>query len=254
MPCAPTRNEEQAMAASYDDALREQITYYRARAGEYDEWFLRQGRYDRGAAANVQWHAEAAQVAAALDAFLAGRGRQDAALELAAGTGLWTQRLAPYFDHLTVVDASPEMLEINRARLDAAADRIIYEVADLFAWRPQRRYDLVFFSFWLSHVPPERFAAFWALVRSCLAPGGVAFMIDSRYAASSTARDHQLEGEAATQVARRLNDGSEFRIVKVFYIPERLRADLADLGWRADISATPTYFLAGSAAPIAPSG
>jgi hypothetical protein len=28
--------------------LADQIAYYRARAGEYDEWFLRQGRYDRG--------------------------------------------------------------------------------------------------------------------------------------------------------------------------------------------------------------
>lgn len=28
--------------------LAEQIAYYGARASEYDEWFLRQGRYDRG--------------------------------------------------------------------------------------------------------------------------------------------------------------------------------------------------------------
>lgn len=242
------------MSASYDDVLREQISYYRARAGEYDEWFLRQGRYDRGAAANAQWHAEAAQVAATLDAFLARRERWGAALELAAGTGLWTQRLAPHVESLTAVDASPETLAINRERLGALAECVTFEVADLFAWRPQRQYDLVFFSFWLSHVPPERFAAFWAFVRSCLAPGGAVFLIDSRYDASSTARDHQLEGEAATQVTRRLNDGSEFRIVKVFYTPERLSADLVDLGWRADISATPTYFLAGHAEPIASSG
>lgn len=242
------------MSASYDDVLREQISYYRARAGEYDEWFLRQGRYDRGAAANALWHAEAAQVAGALEVFLAGRGRQAAALELAAGTGLWTQRLAPHVAHLTAVDASPETLAVNRERLGAAAERVTFEVADLFAWRPQRKYDFVFFSFWLSHVPPERFAPFWALVRTCLAPGGAVYMIDSRFDPSSTARDHQLEGEHATQVTRRLNDGSEFRIVKVFYTPERLRADLADLGWRADISATPTYFLAGHAEPVASYG
>jgi hypothetical protein len=28
--------------------------------------------------------------------------------------------------------------------------------ADLFAWSPERRYDVVFFGFWLSHVPLER--------------------------------------------------------------------------------------------------
>lgn len=32
------------------DILQEQIQYYRDRASEYDEWFFRQGRYDRGEA------------------------------------------------------------------------------------------------------------------------------------------------------------------------------------------------------------
>ena len=40
------------------DPLLEQLAYYRARAAEYDEWWLRQGRYDRGAALNAQWFAE----------------------------------------------------------------------------------------------------------------------------------------------------------------------------------------------------
>jgi demethylmenaquinone methyltransferase/2-methoxy-6-polyprenyl-1,4-benzoquinol methylase len=29
------------------DILEEQLAYYRARASEYDEWFLRKSRYDR---------------------------------------------------------------------------------------------------------------------------------------------------------------------------------------------------------------
>ena len=37
---------------TFDSLLCEQIAYYRARAGEYDEWFLRQGRYDRGSELN----------------------------------------------------------------------------------------------------------------------------------------------------------------------------------------------------------
>jgi hypothetical protein len=35
------------MNSAHDDLLQEELAYYRARAGEYDEWFLRQGRYDR---------------------------------------------------------------------------------------------------------------------------------------------------------------------------------------------------------------
>lgn len=241
------------MAASHDDVLREQISYYRARANEYDEWFLRQGRYDHGPEENARWRGEVAEVADALDTFLAeASGRPGAsALELAAGTGLWTQRLAGRFTPLIAVDASPETLAINRERLGPAAEQVEYHVADIFDWRPERRYDVVFFSFWLSHVPPERFAAFWAMVRECLAPGGRVFLLDSRYTPTSTARDHQLEGADATRVTRRLNSGREFQVVKVFYTPERLSAELAALGWRADLHATPTYFLYGSATPSA---
>ena len=41
-----------------------------------------------------------------------------------------------------------------------------------FLGQPQRTYDVVFFSFWLSHVPRHRFSAFWSLVHTCLAPSG----------------------------------------------------------------------------------
>ena len=47
--------------------LQEQVDYYRARAGEYDEWFFRQGRYDRGPAHRDSWLAEVAIVEAALN-------------------------------------------------------------------------------------------------------------------------------------------------------------------------------------------
>lgn len=235
----------------FDELLREQINYYRARAIEYDEWFWRRGRYDRGARENARWHAEIAEAACALDEFVAETSARpdSSALELAAGTGLWTQRLAGRFARVIAVDASPETLALNRARLGAAAAHVEYHVADIFSWRPARRYDAVFFGFWLSHVPPERFAAFWSLLRDCLAPGGQVFLIDSRYAPNSVARDHRLEGADATRVTRRLNDGREYRIVKVFYTPERLRAELDSLGWEADIGVTPTYFLRGRVTP-----
>jgi cyclopropane fatty-acyl-phospholipid synthase-like methyltransferase len=102
-------------------------------------------------------------------------------LELACGTGLWTVELARHATGVTAVDASPEVMEINRARLREAGHEtsVRYVRADLFDWRPDDLYDAVFFGFWLSHVPPERFEAFWKLVRSALRPGGRAFFVDS---------------------------------------------------------------------------
>jgi demethylmenaquinone methyltransferase/2-methoxy-6-polyprenyl-1,4-benzoquinol methylase len=226
--------------------LRDQIEYYRARAGEYDEWWFRTGRYDRGPEFNAHWQAEAVVVEDALEAWLAPR-RPRALLELACGTGLFTRRLAPRVPHVTAVDASPEVLAINRGRV--AADNVEYVEADLFSWRPAQRYDTVFFSFWLSHVPDQRFAAFWKTVAAALAPGGAAYLIDSAFDPTSTAKDHVLPGRDAGVVTRKLNDGREFRIVKLFYRPDELAAKLAALGWRAEIRQTEHYFIHGHAAP-----
>src|SRR6266513_1466642 len=93
--------------------LRQHLDYYRARATEYDQWWHRQGRYDRGAVLNAQWFADAAVIASALSSF----GPRGRVLELACGTGIWSQQLLPFASDLTALDASPEMLAINAARL-----------------------------------------------------------------------------------------------------------------------------------------
>jgi demethylmenaquinone methyltransferase/2-methoxy-6-polyprenyl-1,4-benzoquinol methylase len=224
------------------DILDDQIAYYRARAGEYDQWWFRTGRYDRGPSFNTQWHAETAAVESALEAWLAAR-RPSQVLELACGTGLFTRLIAPRVERLVALDASPEVIAINRARVGAG--NVDYHEADLFAWQPKQRYDAVFFSFWLSHVPEERFAGFWALVAAALAPGGSVYLIDSAFDPTSTAKDHVLPGPDTGVVTRKLNDGREFRIVKIFYEPEALAAKVKPLGWRARLAQTPRYFVHG---------
>ncbi len=120
---------------SGDSLLQEQIAYYRARANEYDEWFLRQGRYDHGPTETRQWLAEVEQVEQALAAF-APTGH---VLELACGTGIWTQHLANYATSITAVDSSPEVLALNRQRLARQPNSIEYVEADLFSWQPAKQ-------------------------------------------------------------------------------------------------------------------
>lgn len=225
---------------SGDELLDEQARYYAARAEEYDDWFFRRGRYDRGEEHNARWHAEAGEVVRALEAF----GPAGDVLELASGTGLWTQHLARAAATVTAVDAAPEMHAVSRRRAFAAP--VSYEVGDLFAWEPSRTYDVVFLGFWLSHVPPERFEAFWEMVARCLKPGGRVFLVDSLYNETSPARDERPDGEEATTMTRALSDGRRFRIYKVYYRPDELERALAPLGWRIDARATANHFLYAS--------
>lgn len=222
-----------------DDLLAEQIAYYRARAPEYDQWFLRQGRYDRGPEVNAAWFREAGVVREAVAAW-APRGH---VLELAAGTGLWTEQLASLADHVTAVDASPEALALNRDRVGTSD--VTHVSADVFSWEPPRRYDAVFFAFWLSHVPADRLAGFFDLVGRALVDGGSVFFVDSRFTPLSTARDHTVVAEDGEVVTRRLEDGREFRVVKVFYEAAELERELAGLGWRVAVRETETFFIHG---------
>jgi SAM-dependent methyltransferase len=222
--------------------LDEQLAYYRARAGEYDEWFMREGRYDRGPEQRAEWFNEVAEVEAALRQ---ADPRGDV-LELACGTGLWTRHLAAGARRITAVDASPEVIDLNRGRL--RSKKVEYVVADLFTWKPNRRFDFVLFAFWLSHVPPARFEAFWALVRESLRARSRVFFVDSLRQQDATARDQAPLGDSSI-TRRRLNDGREFDIVKVFYEPGDLERRLGALGWRGRVRTSGRHFVHGTMEP-----
>ncbi|MBV9657707.1 MAG: class I SAM-dependent methyltransferase [Verrucomicrobia bacterium] len=230
-----------------DRRLQTQIDYYAARAGEYDDWFFRRGRYDRGEEASRRWFAEVAEVAAALEIF-APAGE---VLELACGTGIWTERLVRHATRLVAVDASAEVLALNRARWSAsgAQEKLVeHRQADIFRWepKPDEKFDAIFFSFWLSHVPPECFDEFWSRLRQWLKPAGRVFFLDSRREPTSTAADHVLPAPDEPIMQRRLNDGRSFEIYKIFYEAAPLAARLASLGWQMEIRTTARYFLHGS--------
>jgi demethylmenaquinone methyltransferase/2-methoxy-6-polyprenyl-1,4-benzoquinol methylase len=225
-----------------ESLLSEQRRYYSARAPEYDDWWLRRDRYTLDDEARARWLADISQLESELDRFRPA----GAVLELAAGTGIWTARLARYADRVTAVDASPEVLERNRAKVgpEAAVEHV---VADLFAWEPARAHDVCFFSFWLSHVPRERLAEFWGLVARAVRPDGRVFLIDNTHTDGGDLRHTVGVGN---EVARRsLADGREFEIVKRFWTPAELEGEAAGFGWRLRAGETANgHFLFASGA------
>jgi 2-polyprenyl-3-methyl-5-hydroxy-6-metoxy-1,4-benzoquinol methylase len=206
--------------------LAEQIDYYDAVATEYHDHAI-------SAAGGGE------ELDAALDAF---RPEGDV-LELACGPGTWTEQLLRHAASVTAVDASATMIAIATARVGEQRVRFIH--ADLFSWRPERRYDVVFFGFWLSHVPLERFDSFWSLVADCLAPGGRVFFADDGYRTP----DELIGGESSSTIQRRLNDGSAYRAVKVPHHAAELEQRLERLGWRIEVTQTAGPFFWGAGAP-----
>jgi SAM-dependent methyltransferase len=216
------------------DVLGEQKRYYAERAPEYDDWWFRRGRYELEADALERWQADVAEAEAALDALRV----TGAALELAAGTGIWTRKLVRLADRVVAVDANAETLALNTSAAELVR-------ADVFGWRPAERFDLVFFSFWLSHVPEERFDEFWSLVRAALAPGGRVFLVDSGAGDTAHTGTDQADGEET----RSLSDGRTFRIVKRRWPPDELAERVRPLGFELELHDTTNgHFLYGCGA------
>ncbi|RPE42785.1 demethylmenaquinone methyltransferase/2-methoxy-6-polyprenyl-1,4-benzoquinol methylase [Streptomyces sp. Ag109_O5-1] len=201
------------MSADDNGLLAEQIAYYRAGAAEYDRPYAR--------------YEELRRLLTLVDGLPVGGD----VLELACGTGQWTALLAERAHSVTAVDMSDEVLAIARTRTPFSHVRFVQ--ADVFEWRPSRSYDTVFFAFWLSHVPPARLPGFWDGIATMLAPGGRAVFVDD--GPPMAAYEEGVEEGPVPTVLRRLDDGSSYRIVKVFHAADTLTADLTARGWTADV-------------------
>jgi SAM-dependent methyltransferase len=228
------------MAGRLEDVESEMIRYYAARAGEYDDWYLRRGRYSHGPANDAAWHSDLGAAAA----WLAGRGFHGRIVELAAGTGWWSPVLAAQ-GQLTLCDAAPEPLDKARVRLAAAGLAAEFQIRD--AWgEPDRSADCLFAGFWLSHVDRGRLDEFFGLVARWLVPDGLFAFIDSRRDPESGALDHRPPVDDVQ--VRRLDDGTNFRVRKIFYEPADLESALDRAGFRQiEVVTTDRFFVLGSA-------
>lgn len=236
-PTAATPAEAPARPIDIGDEMR---AYYEARAGEYDDWYLRRGRYAHGAIHDAAWDAELDMAGRWLDAVpFAGE-----LVEIAAGTGWWSPLLASRGE-LSLYDTSPTALDRARDRLMAHGLRAHLHVRDAWA-EPDRTVGGVFAGFWLSHVERHRLPGFLELAGRWLRPGGRFAFIDSLPDQASGARDHPPVAD--DQAIRRLDDGREFRIVKVHRSPDEYEDALRAAGFGGvEVGVTGRFFVYGTA-------
>jgi SAM-dependent methyltransferase len=240
---AATANEmptEGRSAATVGDAAADESmrAYYGARAPEYDDWYLRRGRYSHGVIADAAWNADLDAATQWLDNLpISGE-----IVELAAGTGWWSPLLASK-GQLSIYDAVEQPLDRARDRLLAHGLAAHIHVRDAWA-EPDRQVDALFCGFWISHVPRRRLDEFLRLCHRWLKPGGVFAFIDSRRdPESGGAGNVALEDDTSV---RRLADGREFTIPKVYYDPADLEQALLAAGFgTAKVGVTHRFFLLG---------
>ncbi len=188
--------------------------YYAARASEYDRIYLKPERQN-----------DLRQIEQWLPPIFAG----STVLEVACGTGYWTQFIAPVASRVVAVDAAPQTMRIAQGRV--APGKVEFVVGDAYALPlAGRSYERGFAGFWFSHVPRSRVREFLLGFRAALHPGATVVLLDNLFVEGSSSPISERDAEGNTYQARRLGDGTTHRLLKNFPTEGELRADLEGLG------------------------
>jgi ubiquinone/menaquinone biosynthesis C-methylase UbiE len=202
-------------------------SYYAARADEYDSVYQKPER-----------QADLRQIEEWLPSVLSAR----TVLELACGTGYWTQFIAPVASSVVAIDSAPETLRIAERRVPASNVR--FQVGDAYALPQNRsRFDAAFAGFWFSHVPLERQREFLRGLNLALEPGARVVLLDNLFVEGSSTAIAEQDVCGNTYQIRKLGDGSSHRVLKNFPNEAQLRAVVgAGLGEAAAFSSWQFYW------------
>ena len=207
--------------------MDEIAAYYARRAAEYERIYARPER-----------QRDLAALRGRIDKLFSGRR----VLELACGTGYWTDLIAPVAAQISAVDVNEEVLAIARSKTNAAKAEFIrgsaYEIPDF-----GRRHDTLFAGFWWSHVPLARMDGFLQTAQQALAPGALIAFLDNRYVPGSSTTVSRRDQEGNTYQLRGLDDGSTHEVLKNFPAESELIQRASRHGWGAHVDLFEHYWL-----------
>ena len=195
-------------------------SYYAARAPEYDRVYLKPERQPD---------------LRAIEAWLPPIFGNARVLEIACGTGYWTQFMARAAAHIVALDLAIETLLIARSRLPA--NRVNFCVGDAYdlPLRPGC-FEAAFAGFWFSHVPKARRREFLAGLGARLKPGAKVVLLDNRFVEGSSSPITEQDADGNTYQTRILADRSVHRILKNFPSESEMQAMLAGIGEKGHLT------------------
>jgi ubiquinone/menaquinone biosynthesis C-methylase UbiE len=185
--------------------------YYRSRAPEYDRFYQNPVRQED---------------LARLRAWLTDHVRGRTILEVAAGTGYWTEVAASVCKAIVATDPVSETLAVAATRQLGSNVELL--TADAYAL-PQfaTAFDTGMAHFWWSHVEKQRQQAFLSEFMRCLEPDALVLIIDQIYVEGICPVVSRYDEWHNRYELRTLQSGETYEIVKNYPTDEELQASLA---------------------------
>ncbi|MCP5054780.1 MAG: methyltransferase domain-containing protein [bacterium] len=207
--------------------INEMTTYYARRASEYERIY---GKPER--------QSDLDKLRKMVPGSFAGHD----VLEVACGTGYWTQHIARAARRITAVDYNPEVLEIARQK-DFAGCRVLFHHDDAYSLTGiNENHSAGFFAFWWSHVPKDCLGSFLSVLHSKLEPGAVVVAMDNRYVENSSTPISRKDKKGNTYQLRTLSDGGTYQVLKNFPDESQIRKTLSGLAVDIDYTQLPYYW------------
>ncbi len=202
-------------------------SYYARRAAEYERIYARPER-----------QGDLATLRARIDRMFKGKK----VLELACGTGYWTEVIAGSAAQVTALDLNEEVLEI--ARQKPSAGKVTFVRGSAYEIPPLGRvHGALFAGFWWSHVPLDRLDAFLDQAVAAVAPGAMLAFLDNRYVEGSSTPVSRTDAAGNSYQQRRLDDGSTHEVLKNFPTEGELIRRASRFGWGANVDLLEHYWL-----------
>ncbi|MFW9916727.1 MAG: class I SAM-dependent DNA methyltransferase [Candidatus Thorarchaeota archaeon] len=183
--------------------------YYDQRANSYEEMYKRQ---------DIVWQREIAEIKRCLSTLFRGRD----ILEIACGTGYWTQFLSQHCRSITAIDISSSSLAIARSKHYACSVELKeHDAFQLAALKQQ--FTGAMAAFWFSHIARDRVDAFLAELHKVLLPNSPVFFVDSVFIPGLGGELVQIQGDSLnTYKKRQLPEEETFLILKNYYSADNL--------------------------------
>jgi SAM-dependent methyltransferase len=140
--------------------------------------------------------------------------RGEKVLEVACGTGFWTEVLAEVARSITAVDINESVLQIARGR--RGAERVRFERGDVYALPELPLASACLAGFWWSHMPKARIAPFLTGMHKRLEPGATVMFMDNCYVEGNSTATARTDADGNTYQTRKLDDGSTHEVLKNF--------------------------------------
>ncbi len=257
--------------ASVRQALDEQKLYYKCRAQDYDANLARivnaplscdslgglpSGSLSSGRSSQPKDNDATSQTSQEIDGLANQLAREidqvltvfdqvqlgEHVLELASGTGNWTQRIVKRVDRVTAIESSIEMVAAAIAKLGEESNKVRFVVKDIFDAGADCTYDSIVFGFWISHVPKKRMAYFCSMVSKWLKPGGQLFFVDDKAPTEVRSMAQDDSSHIDRYELRQTAQDQNYRIIKNYYTSDELEKLFADQGLVVTVSSTKRFF------------